>query len=120
MSQSAPKTTQAQRDEVNARKRKSRKKMGRLGIKPVEVKLSTTERKWLEQGCEIRGGCSGPYEMNEYIATLIRRDQEKLQKQLAKLDTCPHCKQDLPGGCGGLHKGDDRCFHTRQARKLML
>lgn len=102
------------------RKKAQRERQAKLEIKVVEVKLSKAERQTLAQNCQVRGGVSGPYGADEYISTLIRRDNERLQQQLAELGCCGKCGSPLPGGCDGLFKGDSACWHTEQARALML
>lgn len=110
----------ARRAAVAERKRLSRERLKQFDIKVVEVKLSARERKILENSCKVRGGVAGPYGADEYISTLIRRDHERLNRQLAELGKCEHCKTALPAGCGGTFKGDGRCFHSRQSRDLLL
>ncbi len=73
------------------RKRKSRERLAKLGIKSVEVKLSEKERDDLARLCEIRGGTTGAYSADEYISTLIRRDKERLQQQLTAKPCCAAC-----------------------------
>lgn len=105
---------------VKERKQKQRAKLKALDISVVEVKLSANERILLDEGCELRGGISGAYSRDEYIATLIRNDNEKFKRDLSQLMPCGKCSADLPSGCDGLFKGDAQCFHTVNARNLML
>lgn len=108
------------REQAAERKRKSREKLKQFDIKVVEVKLSATERTDLAELCKVRGGVRGEYTADEYVALLIRRDKERLNAQLAELGCCGKCGDKLPGGCGGLFKGDSACYHTHKARELML
>ena len=101
------------------RKRKQREKLALLDISVVEVKLSSSERAMLDQGCASRGGARGAYDRDEYISTLIRNDNKKLNVQLSRLKPCGKCGQLSPG-CGGLFKGDADCYHSHNAKKLML
>lgn len=103
-----------------ARKQRQRQKEKALGLKLVSVKLSQKELAQLEDGCRIRGGVSGPYDVDEYLATLIRLDHEKLLRDVSRLDKCTHCGLDLPGGCGGDFDGMSECWHTSKARALRL
>lgn len=105
---------------VNERKQKQRAKLKALDISVVEVKLSVNERALLDEGCELRGGIGGAYSRDEYITTLIRNDNEKLKRDLSQLTPCEKCSADLPNGCDGVFKGDIQCFHTVNARNLML
>lgn len=105
---------------ASERKRRQREKLKAMGIKVVEVKLSAKERETLEHCCKVRGGVRGPYDADEYIATLIRRDAEKLKRDLSQLGKCGYCKTELPEGCGGLFKGQCDCWHTLGYRDLEL
>jgi hypothetical protein len=105
---------------VNERKQKQREKLKALDIAVVEVKLSASERAMLDAGCLARGGVRGEYSRDEYIATLIRNDAAKLARDLSQLGGCAKCGDTLPSGCGGLFMGDAGCFHSVDAKKLML
>lgn len=96
------------------RKRRQRQKAKKADIQEVRLKLSKVEREHLTEMCQVRAGSREPYDAAEYVALLIQRDWEKLQKQLAELNSqcCGKCKDPLPGGCDGLFKGDSECFHT--------
>lgn len=102
------------------RKQRQREKEKALGLKVISVKLSKKEQSQLEEGCRIRGGVSGPYDVDEYLATLIRLDHEKLKRDVSRLDECAHCGLKLPDGCGGDFDGMSECWHTSQARALRL
>ncbi len=91
-----------------------------LGIVTLGVKLSATENEQIERACKIRGGVRGPYDKDEYIATLIRRDMSLLESQLLQIGECKGCKISLPDGCGGVCKGQSGCFHHLEYRDLML
>ncbi|PKF60633.1 hypothetical protein CW745_13970 [Psychromonas sp. psych-6C06] len=105
---------------VNERKQQQREKLKLMDIIVVEVKLSANERALLDEGCSVRGGVRGAYSRDEYIATLIRNDSEKLKRDLSQLKGCEKCNSPVPGGCEGVFKGDAHCFHTTTARSLML
>lgn len=109
-----------QREQARERKRRQRERLQSFDIRVVEVKLSVTERDQLARNCEIRGGVRGAYDADEYISTLIRRDTERLNRQLKKLGSCPKCKSPLPEGCGGLLKGDAECWHHAKNKALSL
>ena len=91
-----------------------------LGVVTFGVKLSAKENEQIETACKIRGGVRGPYDKDEYIATLIRRDMSMLESQLLQIGECKGCKIDLPEGCGGVCKGQSDCFHNLEYRDLML
>lgn len=113
-----PKANKAKTDAE--RKKAQRQRLAKFEIKVIEVKLSKQERADLTRNCAIRGGVRGPYDMDEYITTLIRRDSERLAQQLAQLGCCGKCGDKLPGGCQGIFNGEQDCWHTAQARELML
>lgn len=104
------------------RKEQQRERERELGILPVEVKLGPREREQLANGCKVRGGVRGAYEAAEYVATLIRRDAERLEAQLGDLaaTSCGQCGKALPQGCGGVWRGENACWHTHGARDLEL
>lgn len=104
------------------RKGDQRKRQAALGIKRVEVALSTREREQLETLRRARAGSGEPYSADEYISTLLRRDWEWWQQQQAELNsqTCPNCECALPEGCGGIFKGEAACWHTSGDKTLAL
>lgn len=78
------KTPEKIRAEAAARKRKSRERLAKFNVKRVEVGLSESERETLSMLCQVRAGeGKEPYSVDEYISTLIRRDKERLEQQLA-------------------------------------
>lgn len=103
-----------------AKKAAQRQREKDLGVVTLGVKLSAKENEQIETACKIRGGVRGPYDKDEYIATLIRRDVSMLEKQLAMIGECKGCKIPLPGGCEGVCKGQLNCFHNLEYRDLML
>ncbi|EGR2744208.1 hypothetical protein MYC06_004738 [Vibrio parahaemolyticus] len=109
-----------QREQARERKRRQRERLQEFDIKVVEVKLSVKEREQLARNCQIRGGVNGPYDTDEYISTLIRRDTERLNRQLKKVEKCPKCSSTFPEGCGGLFRGDSECWQTTGYKRLAL
>lgn len=102
------------------RQREHRERLKNMGVKTVEVKLSAREIAQLERNRKIRGGIRGPYDANEYIATLLNRDSEKLERDMSRLGICSRCHNALPDGCDGINKGDSRCWHHSAYKELML
>ncbi|MGY3887209.1 hypothetical protein [Aeromonas aquatica] len=104
------------------RKKAQRKRDKDLGIKRIEIRLSAAAMERLEQSAAIRGGVTGPYELPEYVELLITQDADRLALHIEQLSKAPcgKCGNPLPGGCGGIHKGEHDCAHTREARQLML
>jgi len=94
------------------RKRQSRERLAKMGIKSVEVKLSENERNDLTRLCEIRGGTTGAYTVDEYISTLIRKDKERLEQQLYRTGPCcAACSDTFPSGPTGEIKIDEGNWH---------
>lgn len=108
--------------DAKARKEEQRKRQAALGIKRVEVALSTRERETLETLRRARAGSGEPYSADEYISTLLRRDWERWQQQQAELavQTCPNCECALPEGCGGVFKGEAACWLTTGDKTLAV
>lgn len=108
--------------DAKSRKEAQRKRQAALGIKRVEVALSTREREQLETLRRARARSGAPYTADEYISTLLRRDWERWQLQQAELavQTCQHCDNQLPSGCAGAFKGETACWHTTEAKTLAL
>lgn len=83
----AKKTPEQLRADAAERKRKSRERLAKFGVKRIEVGLSESERETLAMLCQVRAGeGKEPYSVDEYIGTLIRRDKERLEQQLANPD----------------------------------
>ncbi|MGU5528445.1 hypothetical protein [Aeromonas caviae] len=108
--------------EAKERKQAQRMRQAAMGIKRVEVALSTRERDQLETLRRARAGSGEPYSADEYISTLIRRDWERWLEQEAELkqQTCQHCNCALPKGCGGAFKGQTECWHTAGDKTITL
>ena len=111
---------QRQREQAAERKRRQRERQRSFGRHVIEVVLSDREFEQMKQSCSLRAAGRDPYDMDEYISTLIRRDHERLTAQLAELGARPKCGDVLPDGCGGLFKGEEACWLTFEAKKLLL
>lgn len=103
-----------------ARKQAQRSRDRAQGIKPLYLRLSEREKQQLKELCEIRGGINGEYPANELVATLIRKDHEKLLCDLSLLGECQVCGKQLPEGCRGSQGGDSNCWHHPLKRQLLL
>ncbi|MGO3406772.1 hypothetical protein [Marinomonas sp.] len=99
-----------------AKRTKDAKKNLELGIKEYRVQLSQVEVSTLDELRKFRGG----YDVNEYIATLIRRDKERMEREKAELGKCEFCDNELPSGCAKKFKGHGRCFYTINEKALRL
>lgn len=102
------------------KKQAQRQREKDLGVVTLGVKLSAKENEQIETACKIRGGVRGPYDKDEYIATLIRRDISMLESQLLQIGKCDDCNIPLPEGCGGVCKGQSKCYHHLAYRGLLL
>lgn len=104
------------------RKAEQRKRDKETGVKRVDLRLPPELSAKLTELMEVRGGLLGPYEIQEYLATLIELDWQKLElqrEQLAKVP-CENCGNTLPGGCKGAFKGQWDCLQTREEKQLLL
>lgn len=104
------------------RKAAQRERDRTQGVKRVELRLPPSLAEKLEEACRVRGGLSGPYEIQEYLETLIEQDHERLMVHLEQLKQapCQKCGKALPEGCGGVHKWERDCLHTIDERQLLL
>ncbi|MGL4755204.1 MAG: hypothetical protein ACRCXB_22830 [Aeromonadaceae bacterium] len=105
------------------RKKAQRERDRTQSIKRIEIRLGADAVQALERACAIRGGVRGPYELAEYVATLIEQDRENLAIQIDQLKAsgpCGKCGKPLPEGCGGFFKEESDCFHALEYRQLML
>ncbi len=102
------------------RKRKSRERLAKFGVKRIEVNLAESERATLTMLCQLRAGeGKEPYSIDEYVSTLIRRDKERLDEQL-KDAQCSKCKMELPAGCSGVNSGNPDCYNSVLINRLRL
>ncbi|WP_426817638.1 hypothetical protein ACP3TC_04805 [Winslowiella sp. 2C04] len=99
------------------RKAEQRARQAESGIKRLDLTLDAQEVQMLEQNCAARRPFRDPYDINEYLSLLIRKDNADLQQQLAELNNrcCEECKDKLPGdpnGCYFQSIGDSECWQT--------
>ncbi len=106
--------------QVALRKRRQRQseaeKYAALDIKTVSVQLSSNERQWLDEIRQYHGG----YDVNECIATLIRRAYQTMQETKAKVEPCQLCGETWPNTCDKKFKGRGECFLAHKKRDLAL
>lgn len=89
----------------------------------IQVTLQAVELSRLSELCKVRAVIGAPYSHDEYVSTLIARDWERWQQQIAALEQrgpCKKCGSPLPSGCEGLFKGEAACYLTSERRELML
>lgn len=99
------------------RKAAQRARQSEAGIGKLELTLDKQELDMLAQNCASHRPFREPYELNEYISLLIRKDNAELQSVLTDLKHlhCQKCKDKLPGdpnGCYFLSIGDSECWQT--------
>ncbi|GAK26238.1 hypothetical protein [Serratia liquefaciens] len=101
---------------TNAERKAAQRERQRLaGIVPVEIKLDQQEAEMLRENCAARRPQREPYDLDEYISMLIRKDNAELKKQLAARNKrcCGKCKDKLPGDPEGCYfLGDSECWQT--------
>ena len=103
------------------RKAAQRARQAAAGGKKLELALDCQELEMLAQNCAVRRPGREPYELNEYIALLIRKDSAELAQQLEALahQQCGKCKEPLPvQSCPC--QGEAACWATSGWHKLKL
>lgn len=80
------------------RKAAQRARQAAAGGKKLELTLDGQELEMIAQNCAARRPGREPYELNEYIALLIRKDAAELAQQIKALghQQCGKCKEQLP------------------------
>lgn len=105
------------------RKRAQRLRDKERGLTELRVKLEPEELGMLNDSAAGRRLFRSPYDLNEYIALLIREDHARLKRQLAQLQTqhCKKCGAMAPGNLSGcVCAGDSQCWQTRGRNKLLI
>lgn len=103
------------------RKASQRARQAAAGGKKLELALDSQELEMLAQNCAARRPGREPYELNEYIALLIRKDAAELTQQLEALahQQCGKCIEQLPVKSCPCH-GEAACWATNGWHKLKL
>ncbi|CAM3715704.1 hypothetical protein BS639_17055 [Rouxiella silvae] len=105
------------------RKAAQRARQAAGGGRKMELVLDEQEVIMLAQNCALRRPQREPYDMEEYITMLIRKDNTELQAQLAEQSkrSCVRCGDQLPGDAGGcpLH-GEAACWQSWGWQELKL
>lgn len=103
------------------RKAAQRARQAATGGKKLELALDSQELEMLAQNCAARRPGREPYELNEYIALLIRKDSAELAQQLEALaqQQCVKCGDHLPVQYCPC-KGEAACWATSGWQKLKL
>lgn len=103
------------------RKAAQRARHAAAGGKKLELALDSQELEMLAQNCAARRPGREPYELNEYIALLIRKDAAELEQQLKTLahQQCEKCKEQLPvQSCPC--QGEAACWATNGWQKIKI
>jgi hypothetical protein len=103
------------------RKAAQRARQAAAGGKKLELALDSQELEMLVQNCAARRPGREPYEMNEYIALLIRKDAAELAQQIKTLahQQCGKCGDQLPvQDCPC--KGEAACWTTNGWHEVKL
>ncbi|HGV0271567.1 TPA: hypothetical protein ACNFRD_001439 [Citrobacter freundii] len=83
------------------------------GNRKLELQLDEQELEMLARNCAARRPGRAPYEMNEYIALLIRQDDARVRGRIESISAnrCGKCGDKLPvASCPCA--GDSQCWAT--------
>lgn len=87
----------------------------------ITIKLTANESAYLGKAMKLRAIWStSNYDMQEYISTLILRDGEKLERQLAEIPPCKNCGAVFPDNCNRAFYLESDCNLSVYARGLKL
>ncbi|PEI02677.1 hypothetical protein CRM79_05280 [Pantoea agglomerans] len=103
------------------RKAAQRARQAAAGGKKLELALDSQELEMLAHNCAARRPGREPYELNEYIALLIRKDAAELTQQLEVMahQQCGKCKEPLPvESCPC--QGEEACWVTNGWKQTKL
>lgn len=103
------------------RKAAQRARQAAAGGKKLELALDNQELEMLAHNCAARRPGREPYELNEYIALLIRKDAAELAEQIEALaqQQCVKCADRLPvKSCPC--QGEAACWATSGWHELKL
>lgn len=119
---------QAKRDKAAERKRnqRAREKAREHAFVPgqpcsITIKLTAGESAYLGKAMKLRAiWATSNYDMQEYLSTLILRDGEKLERQLAEIPPCKNCGAVFPDNCNRAFYLESDCNLSVYARGLKL
>ncbi|MFM0769496.1 hypothetical protein [Escherichia coli] len=96
------------------RKKAQRARQSAAGERKIELVIDEQELEMLERNCVARRPVRAPYDMNEYIALLIRQDDARVRGRIKSISVnrCGKCGDALPvKSCPC--DGDSACWVTR-------
>lgn len=101
------------------RKAAQRARQAASGEQRFELMLDAQEIEMLAQNCAARRPGREPYDLNEYVTMLIRRDNAELQHLLKMVGHCGKCGDKAPvTSCPCV--GEAACWVTNGWQKLKL
>ncbi|HFI1931283.1 TPA: hypothetical protein ACGPMY_001653 [Yersinia enterocolitica] len=101
---------------ATTRKQAQRQRDKSAGINEIRARLEPEEFAMLTEGMTARRLFRPAYDLPEYIALLIRQDNQRLKEQLAELgkQRCGKCGDTLPGDPNGCClRGEAACWKTK-------
>lgn len=103
------------------RKATQRARQRDAGIVKIEIHVDAQELEMLKRNCTLRRPGRKPYDIDEYMTTLIRRDAAALQQQITVLNqrSCKRCGEKLPVAECCL-SGESKCWNTLGWHELKL
>jgi hypothetical protein len=106
---------------ATTRKRLQRERQKAAGNEKIEIIIDVQEKQMLIENCALCRPSREPYELGEYITTLIRRDNAALKIKLEALNKrcCGKCGERLPVANCCL-TGDSECWATNGWHELKL
>ncbi len=108
---------------ATTRKQAQRQRDKSAGINEIRARLEPEEFAMLTEGMTARRLFRPAYDLPEYIALLIRQDNQRLKEQLAELgkQRCGKCGDTLPGDPNGCClRGEAACWQTKGINSLLI
>ncbi|PHM64556.1 hypothetical protein Xsto_02830 [Xenorhabdus stockiae] len=95
------------------RKATQRQRQQEAGVTKIELLVDNQELDMLKRNCELRRPGRDPYDVVEYLALLIRKDDAELRQAIETLaaQQCQKCGDALPVTECCL-SGDSACWAT--------
>ncbi|EPE4163461.1 hypothetical protein ACSILI_001640 [Yersinia enterocolitica] len=108
---------------ATTRKQAQRQRDKSAGINEIRARLEPEEFAMLIEGMTARRLFRPTYDLPEYIALLIRQDNQRLKEQQAELgkQRCGKCGDTLPGDPSGCYlRGEAACWQTKGINSLLI
>lgn len=106
---------------ASERKAKQRERQKKQGLVKVELLLDEQEIEMLHRNCALRRPGREPYDIAEYLSTLIRIDDRSVISLITELKKrrCKKCNEQLPVTECCL-SGSADCWNTQGWHELKL